>query len=69
MTLPDTITDIGENAFDGCTALTAVVIPSSGILEHINTNAFAGATALERIYVCKGDRRALRRFSRLPATR
>ena len=56
MTLPDTITDIGENAFDGCTALKAVVIPSSGILEHINTNAFTGATSLEHIYVGKGDK-------------
>lgn len=56
MTLPDTITDIGENAFDGCTSLKAVVIPSSGILEHINTNAFTGATSLEHIYVGKGDK-------------
>ena len=54
VTLPATITDIGENAFDGCTALKAVVIPSSDILEHINTNAFAGATSLEHIYVGKG---------------
>ena len=58
VTLPATITDIGENAFDGCTALKAVVIPSSDILEHINTNAFAGATSLEHIYVGKGDKAA-----------
>ena len=56
MTLPDTVTDIGENAFTGCTALKAVVIPSSDIIEHINTNAFEGCTALERIYVGKGDK-------------
>lgn len=42
--LPNTLISIGNNAFDGCSALTSVVLPSS--LETIGSSAFYHCSAL-----------------------
>ena len=42
----DNITEIGENAFNGCTSLTEVRLPQS--LKVIGRNAFSGCSSLER---------------------
>ncbi|MDE7226951.1 MAG: leucine-rich repeat protein [Treponemataceae bacterium] len=47
MTLLGGVTDIGADAFAGCTDLTDVTIPAS--VEHIGTGAFEGCTGLERV--------------------
>ena len=47
--LPDTITTIGEYAFEDCTGLTNVTIPDS--VTKIGYRAFYGCTRLTDIYV------------------
>ena len=42
------ITNIGDNAFYGCTALTNATIPTN--ITSIGANAFAGCTSLQTIY-------------------
>ena len=45
--LPSSIKDIGENAFDGCIALTAVSFPAK--VSSIRRYAFRGCTSLETV--------------------
>jgi hypothetical protein len=47
LTLPDTLTSIGEYAFFGCTSLAAVDLPDS--LASIGDNAFSGCTSLAAV--------------------
>jgi len=47
-----TVTDINKTAFQNCTQLTSVVIPST--VDHISDNAFSGCTKLETVVV-KGE--------------
>ena len=49
MKIPETVTDINSNAFNGCTALESVVIPDSVI--SIGDQAFSGCTALADVKV------------------
>ena len=50
--IPDTVTQIGENAFRDCTGLKEISIPES--VEIINENAFQGCINLESIQLCEG---------------
>lgn len=45
--IPDTVTTIGNNAFNGCTALTDVTMSSK--IKHVGGGAFIGCTSLESI--------------------
>ncbi|MCR4862420.1 MAG: leucine-rich repeat protein [Ruminococcus sp.] len=45
--IPDTVTDIGDGAFSGCTALTKVTLPAG--LKTIGKEAFCYCSALESI--------------------
>ena len=47
--LPDGLTHIGNNAFDGCELLTDINIPNS--VEEIGTGAFYGCTSLSTIHI------------------
>ena len=49
ITIPDSITKIGANAFSGCTALTSVTIPDN--VTEIGANAFANCTALTSVTI------------------
>ena len=44
------VTSIGERAFDDCTSLTSITIPSS--VTSIGEYAFYGCTGLEAVYIC-----------------
>ena len=44
-----TVTNIGNNAFDGCTSLTSIALPSS--LKRIKTGAFSGCTSLGKVII------------------
>ena len=48
VTIPDTVTSIGSNAFENCTALEAVFIPGS--VAGIGNSAFSGCTSLKDVY-------------------
>ncbi|MBQ8916448.1 MAG: leucine-rich repeat domain-containing protein, partial [Alistipes sp.] len=50
ITLPDSVTSIGDYAFYGCTSLTSITIPES--VTSIGLRAFGGCTGLTSIY-CK----------------
>ncbi|MCD8347073.1 MAG: leucine-rich repeat protein [Lachnospiraceae bacterium] len=52
ITIPDTVTAIGEYAFDSCVALTAVTIPDS--VTTLGTCAFYGCTSLKTAVVGSG---------------
>lgn len=54
VTVPDTVTKIGEDAFSGNTTLVSVNIPSS--VETIGYNAFADCTSLEHISIPNGTK-------------
>ena len=47
------VTIIGNYAFDGCTALTEIVIPAS--VTQIATEAFQGCNKLKTVYFLKGS--------------
>lgn len=50
--LPNTLTEIGADAFRGCTSLTSVIFPES--LKIIGNNAFAGDTSLVSVVMNAG---------------
>jgi hypothetical protein len=52
ITLPDTLTGIGNYAFYNCTGLTSVTIPES--VTSIGDYAFDGCTGLTSVYVQRG---------------
>ena len=54
VTIPDSVTKIGEDAFSGNKTLVSVNIPSS--VETIGYNAFADCTALEHISIPNGTK-------------
>lgn len=49
VTLPNTLKEIGYNAFDGCTGLKTMTIPNS--VEIIKSSAFEDCTALESVTI------------------
>ena len=52
VTIPNSVTSIGDYAFEGCTGLTSVTIPNS--VTTIGTDAFYGCTGLTSITVSDG---------------
>lgn len=52
--IPDSVTEIGQNTFNNCTALTAVVLPASSRLSVIGNNAFSGCSSLQSFYLPAG---------------
>ena len=49
ITIPDTVTSIGENAFKDCTSLTPITIPDS--VTSIGASAFEGCTGLTSVMI------------------
>ena len=49
ITIPDTVTSIGENAFKDCTSLTSITIPDS--VTSIGASAFEGCTGLTSVTI------------------
>jgi len=49
ITIPASVTSIGDNAFQGCTGLTGITIPAS--VTSIGNNAFQGCTGLTGITI------------------
>jgi hypothetical protein len=54
ITLPDSITSIGTNAFYGCTNLAVIIIPNN--VATISNNAFAGCSGLTSVTIGNGVR-------------
>ncbi len=52
VSIPDTVTDIGSDAFSGCTNLSEVVFPTN--LKNIGSSAFQGCTALTEVRLPEG---------------
>ena len=48
-TIPNSVTNIGNNAFSDCTSLTSITIPNS--VTYINYNAFIGCSGLTSIEI------------------
>ena len=53
ITIPDSVTSIGDSAFRGCTSLTSITIPDS--VTSIELAAFAYCSSLERLTVAPGN--------------
>ena len=51
ITIPDSVTEIGNSAFSGCTSLAEIVIPDS--VTGIGEFAFSGCTALLKVVLSK----------------
>ena len=51
ITMPDSVTEIGNSAFSGCTSLAEIVIPDS--VTEIGEFAFSGCTALLKVVLSK----------------
>ena len=49
ITIPSSITSIGESAFNGCTSLTSITIPES--VKSIGGDAFWECHSLEKVYI------------------
>ena len=54
VTIPDSVTEIGKNAFHNQSALVSVDIGTNSKLEKIGNNAFSGNSALKSIYLPAG---------------
>lgn len=54
VTIPDTITEIGQNTFYGCRELTEVKFGSESSLTTIGNNAFSACSSLKNITIPKG---------------
>ena len=54
ITIPSSVTSIGDYAFEGCVSLTTIVIPDS--VTDIGDHVFEGCTSLEKILIPKGTR-------------
>ena len=52
LSIPDTVTSIGDYAFDGCTSFTSITIPDS--VTSIGYYAFGGCTGLTSVTIGKG---------------
>lgn len=48
ITIPDSVTYIGDAAFEGCTSLTSITIPDS--VTEIGAFAFSYCTSLKTVY-------------------
>ena len=48
ITIPDSVTYIGDAAFEGCTSLTSITIPDS--VTSIGYHAFFDCTSLKTVY-------------------
>jgi hypothetical protein len=53
VTIPNSVTEIGEYAFCGCHALTNVTIPDS--VQSIEHDAFHNCENLEKVYISKNS--------------
>ena len=52
VTIPDSVTNIGEDAFRGCTGLKSIILPDS--VKTIGRNAFRGCSSLESVTIPEG---------------
>jgi hypothetical protein len=52
ITIPDSVSSIGERAFEGCTSLESVIIPNS--VKIINSQTFDGCTNLKNVVISNG---------------
>ena len=49
VTIPSSVTSIGDSAFSGCSGLTSVTIPSS--VTSIGNSAFSGCSGMKGVYI------------------
>lgn len=54
VTLPDTVTEIGQNTFYGCKQLVEVILGADSALSVIGNNAFSGCSSLKNIAIPQG---------------